>query len=133
MKYSYVYIISDNTNQKIYIGVTSNLLNRIIQHRTDDINCYASRYNIYKLVYFEEFLNIETAIRREKNLKGKLRNKKFSLINAMNPDWLDLYDFISDQKDITIFTKNRDNYLKYIKKKTTVILRESSNCFDEEC
>ena len=117
MKYSYVYILSDIYNQKLYIGVTSNLLKRINEHRNHLIPGYTSKYNVTKLVYYEDFLDIKTAIKREKNLKGKLRQKKIKLIEAMNPNRLDLYNLLLEQKDMSTFINNRNQYLNYVKKR----------------
>ena len=115
-KYSYVYILSDDNNDKLYIGVTSNLINRIREHKEQHVKGYTQRHNIHKLVYYEEFDDIYTAISREKNLKGKLREKKNKLIEAMNPDRYDLYELLLNQKDMNYFIQNRDRYLEYIKK-----------------
>jgi putative endonuclease len=95
-KYSYVYILSDNENNKLYIGVTSNLINRVLQHKQKLVDGYTKRYGLNKLVYFEEFLDINTAIKREKQLKGRLRIRKIKLIESKNPGWQDLFYTISD-------------------------------------
>ena len=73
----------------IYIGVTSNLLKRIYQHKTKTFKGFSSKYNCDKLVYFEEFNSIEQAIQREKQLKAGNRNTKEKLINEENPNWED--------------------------------------------
>lgn len=90
-KYSYVYILSDDKNEKIYIGITSNLLKRVWEHKNQVVEGYTKRMNIHKLVFYEEFLDINAAINREKQLKGKLRRKKILLIEQRNPEWIDLY------------------------------------------
>ena len=88
-----VYIITNKNNTVLYIGVTNEIPNRIHQHKTkEDPKSFASRYNCYKLVYFEAFQFIEEAIDREKQLKGWTRKKKEVLINDMNPEWEDLLD-----------------------------------------
>ena len=79
-------------NTTIYIGVTSNVLNRIYQHKTKIFKGFTSKYNCEKLVYFEEFDNINEAIAREKQLKSGNRKRKEDLINLDNPDWNDLSD-----------------------------------------
>ncbi len=117
MKQSYVYILTDSHNQKLYIGVTTNLIKRINEHKNHTIEGYTKRYNLSKLVYFEEFLDVKTAIRREKNLKRKLRQKKIKLIEAMNPKWIDFYDLLINEVDINSFIENRKIYLEHIKKK----------------
>ncbi len=91
-KGGYIYILTNKTNSVLYVGVTSNLEQRILQHRTGKFpNAFTSRYNITKLVYYEEFLSIEDAIKREKQLKGGSRQKKTDLIDSMNPDWNELF------------------------------------------
>ena len=88
----YIYILTNKTNTVLYVGVTSNLEKRILQHRTGKFsNAFTSRYNITKLVYYEEFLSIENAIGREKQLKGGSRQKKIDLIQKRNPEWEELY------------------------------------------
>jgi putative endonuclease len=91
MKKGYIYILTNHNNTVLYIGVTSNLTQRIQQHKTGYFkNAFTSRFNINKLVYYEEFLSIEDAIRREKQLKGGSRRKKVELIEKRNKDWKDL-------------------------------------------
>ena len=92
MKYGgYVYILSNKTNTVLYTGVTSNLAQRLHQHRTGLFkNSFTSRYNLTKLVYYEKFMTIEDAIFREKQLKAGSRKKKIERIEKMNKDWDDL-------------------------------------------
>lgn len=91
-KGGYIYILTNKTNSVLYVGVTSNLEQRIWQHRTGKFsNAFTSRYNITKLVYYEEFLSIEDAIIREKQLKAGSRQKKTDHIERMNPEWNELY------------------------------------------
>lgn len=91
----YVYFLTNRINTVIYTGVTSNLADRIYQHKTGEfINSFTHRYNCHKLVYYEGFSLIEEAIEREKQIKAGSRSKKERLINKMNPDWKDLYDDI---------------------------------------
>ena len=79
----------------IYVGVTSDLVSRILEHREGVYpKSFTARYNLHKLVYFEKFSSIEEAIDREKQLKGGSRQKKIDLIKGMNPDWKDLYEDI---------------------------------------
>ena len=83
-----VYIITNKNNTVLYIGITSDIPNRMQQHKTKaEPKSFVSRYNCYKLVYFEVFPFIEEAIDREKQLKGWTRKKKELLINGMNPKW----------------------------------------------
>ena len=88
----YVYILASATNYSVYIGVTSDLIRRVYEHRTHvDPNSFTSRYNTHKLVYFEQTTDIYAALEREKQLKGWRRSKKNALINKQNPQWKDLY------------------------------------------
>ncbi len=89
MKQSYVYIMT-NKSKTLYVGVTNNLQRRVYEHKNKTIQGFTSKYNITKVVYFEVFNNIESAIKREKQIKGWLRKKKIELIESMNPDWNDL-------------------------------------------
>ena len=91
-KGGYVYILTNKNNNVLYIGVTSHLAQRIWQHRNGKFkNAFTSRYNLTKLVYYEEFLTIEDAIAREKQLKAGSRKKKTDLIEKRNPEWKEFY------------------------------------------
>lgn len=92
MNQYYVYILASQKNGTLYIGVTNDLLRRIFEHREGLVAGFTQRYKIHHLVYFEVTDNIESAILREKQLKGGSRKKKLTLIEASNPDWSDLYD-----------------------------------------
>ena len=81
-----------NNSKTLYIGVTSNLRNRIWQHKNKTVEGFTKKYNITKLIYFEQTENVRSAIEREKQLKGWVRKKKISLIESKNPEWKDLYD-----------------------------------------
>ncbi|MFZ2904613.1 MAG: GIY-YIG nuclease family protein [Cyclobacteriaceae bacterium] len=86
-----VYILTNTHHSVFYVGVTSDLPSRLIEHRERVYpNSFTSRYNLFKLVYFENFFSIEEAIDREKYIKGKVRKYKISLISSMNPAWKDL-------------------------------------------
>ena len=89
-----VYILSNPRNTVLYTGVTSNLKNRIWQHKQKLVPGFTSRYNCRKLIYFEVFEEMTDAIAREKQIKGGSRKKKEQLINSINPEWKDLYDEI---------------------------------------
>ena len=84
-------MLSNNWNTVLYVGVASNLVKRISEHKQKLIKGFTQRYNITKLVYYEIFENIEEAILREKQLKGGSRKHKIELINKMNSEWKDLY------------------------------------------
>jgi putative endonuclease len=90
-KKSYTYILFSQRNGTLYVGVTSNLKNRIIEHKEKHFPGFTSRYGVDKLGYFEEYNDIRLAIQREKELKGWNRNKKISLIESSNPHWNDLF------------------------------------------
>lgn len=76
----------------LYTGVTNDLVRRVFQHRDKTIPGLTSRYNLDKLVFFEETSDVLAAIAREKQIKGGSRRKKIALIEGMNPGWRDLYD-----------------------------------------
>ncbi len=86
----YVYILTNKFNNVMYVGVTNDLVRRVYEHKNKLIDGFTSKYNINKLVYFEQTSNIEAAIEREKQLKGWKREKKNSLVEAANPEWRDL-------------------------------------------
>ena len=90
----YVYMITNLNNKVLYIGVTNNLKRRIYEHKKGEINGFTKKYNVYKLVYFEHFTNIEYAIKREKQLKKWKRLWKNELVESKNPKWTNLYDKI---------------------------------------
>lgn len=97
MKTGFVYIITNKYNTVYYIGVTSNLPQRILEHIEKRYeNSFTARYNLNKLVYFEQYQMIGDAITREKQLKAGSRAAKVALIQKLNPDWLDLYEDIKD-------------------------------------
>ena len=89
----YVYVLSNATNVAIYIGVTNDLIRRIYEHRNHaDPKSFTARYNISKLVYYEETPDVRAAIEREKQLKSWSRARKNKLIASKNPTWADLYE-----------------------------------------
>ena len=91
----YVYILASATDYTVYIGVTSDLVRRVYEHRNHLVSdSFTSRYDVHKLVYFEQTSDIRAALEREKQLKGWRRSKKNMLIEKMNPQWKDLYPII---------------------------------------
>ena len=94
MKQPAIYILTNESHKTLYTGVTSNLVQRIYQHKNKIIEGFTAKYNCHKLVYFEVFEDMENAILREKQIKGGSRQKKIDLIENLNPDWRDLYDDI---------------------------------------
>ena len=91
-EYIAVYIMASKRNGTIYIGVTSNLLGRIYQHKTEVVEGFTKEHGIHMLVYYEACETMEQAIHREKRLKKYTRKAKLALIEKMNPDWKDLYE-----------------------------------------
>ena len=92
MKPGFIYIITNYTNTTLYVGVTSDLCERIKQHQSKVYDkSFSARYNLNKLVYFEPFQMIGDAIAREKQIKSGSRAKKIALIVSMNPEWRDLF------------------------------------------
>src|SRR5258708_11777374 len=85
----WVYIVASNSGT-LYIGITSKLHVRIMQHKSGEIEGFSSKYKCKRLVYFESFDIVQKAIGREKQLKGWRRSKKIALIEEMNPRWEDL-------------------------------------------
>lgn len=94
MKNGYVYILTNKENGTLYVGVTSDLVKRIWQHKNKFVEGFSKKYDLNKLVYYEVFNDIENAITREKQLKNWHRQWKINLINQQNPDWMDLYNGI---------------------------------------
>ena len=86
----YVYLITNWNNKALYIGVTNNIERRLYEHKNKLIDGFTKKYNIDKLVYFEETTDIKSAITREKELKGWRREKKNRLIETINKNWRDL-------------------------------------------
>lgn len=97
MKPGFVYIITNKNNTALYVGVTSDLHERILEHiEKRYATSFSARYNLNKLVYFEQFQMIGDAIGREKQLKAGSRATKISLIEKDNPEWNDLYSFCEE-------------------------------------
>ena len=88
----YVYILTNKVKTVLYTGMTNDLPLRVYQHRNPDAlsKAFTTKYKCYYLLYFEHFIDVETCIYREKQIKGWRRSKKEELINEFNPDW----DFI---------------------------------------
>ncbi|MDP9195292.1 MAG: GIY-YIG nuclease family protein [Pseudomonadota bacterium] len=90
MKSYYVYILANETNEVLYIGVTNNLERRISEHRSGQVEGFTRKYKVTRLVWYESSGSIEDVILREKQLKMWRREKKNALIAMMNPQWVDL-------------------------------------------
>jgi len=92
-KHYYVYIATNKRNTVLYTGVTNDLLKRESQHKEKlDKKSFTAKYNVNKLVYFEETGDVYVAISREKKIKNLLRKKKIDLIEKVNPEWKDLVE-----------------------------------------
>ncbi len=86
----YVYILTNWNNRVMYIGVTNDLVRRLYEHETGKNDGFTKKYNVCKLVYFEQVSDAYTAIGREKELKGWTRARKNALVETVNPQWQDL-------------------------------------------
>ena len=94
MKSPCVYILANNPKGTLYIGVTSNLSQRVWQHKNDLVEGFTERYIVHRLVWYEPHETLESAISREKALKKWNRAWKIELIEKTNPTWKDLYNDI---------------------------------------
>ena len=90
----YVYIMTNAHNTVLYTGVTNDLARRVYEHKNGIGSVFVKKYDLHKLVYFEQGNDVNAAIAREKQIKGGSRQKKLDLINKMNPKWKDLYEEI---------------------------------------
>ena len=94
MRY-YVYILTNKYGTVLYTGVTKDLIRRVYEHKNHvDKDSFTAKYNVTKLVYFEQTTDVKSAIEREKQIKSWSRDRKTSLIFEMNPNWVDLYNQI---------------------------------------
>jgi putative endonuclease len=89
-----IYIVTNKRNGTLYTGVTSDLIKRVYQHKHADILGFTKRYNCKYLVYYEQHEDMLNAITREKQIKAGSRKMKLTLIEKMNPEWLDLYEIL---------------------------------------
>ncbi|OGQ06737.1 MAG: endonuclease [Deltaproteobacteria bacterium RIFCSPLOWO2_12_FULL_40_28] len=94
MKKPATYIIANKQNGTLYTGVTSNLIQRIYQHKNNMEESFTKKHDCKMLVYFESHNTMQQAIIREKQIKAGSRKKKLALIELLNPDWNDLYEEI---------------------------------------
>jgi len=92
MKQFCVYMLCSKQNGTLYIGVTSDLIRRVYEHRNDLADGFTKKYSVHRLVWYEVHGSAETAILREKQIKKWNRLWKLDLIQQENPDWKDLYD-----------------------------------------
>ncbi|MBI5299923.1 MAG: GIY-YIG nuclease family protein [Deltaproteobacteria bacterium] len=88
----FVYIMASQRNGTLYIGVTSDIVRRVYEHKNNLIKGFTEKYKVHRLVYVEETDDVSVAITREKQLKKWKRSWKLRLIESMNPEWRDLHN-----------------------------------------
>jgi putative endonuclease len=93
-KRGYVYLLANKKNGTLYLGVTSDLMKRVHEHKNKTHKGFTDRYDVTMLIWYESCESVEIAISREKNIKNWKREWKVKLIEDMNPEWVDLYDGI---------------------------------------
>jgi len=99
MKKYFVYILTNKNHSVLYTGFTDDLERRVYEHKNKMLKGFTSKYNVDKLVYYEDFLDTDSAKLRESQLKKYHRCWKINLINDINPEWKDLYDdFVINQR-----------------------------------
>jgi putative endonuclease len=91
----FVYILASRIGGTLYIGVTNDLIRRVFEHKSKFVRGFTKRYDVVRLVYYEQYDDIEQAILREKRLKNWNRAWKVRLIEEKNPSWIDLYPLIA--------------------------------------
>ncbi len=90
-KHYYIYISANKRNTVLYTGITSKLLERVQQHiEKQEKKSFTAKYNVNKIVYYEEYNDVNTAVAREKQIKAGSRKKKVDLIESINPEWKNL-------------------------------------------
>ena len=89
-KVYYVYLLTNWNNKVMYVGVTNDLQRRVYEHKEKMVNGFTQKYNVNKLVYYEQTSDIAAALNREKEIKKWRRNKKNILVESTNPSWRDL-------------------------------------------
>jgi putative endonuclease len=92
---AYIYVLTNKPGGTLYIGVTSDLIKRVYEHKAKIVKGFTKKYNLTRLVYYEPFERIEDAIHREKCMKEWKREWKVRCILEMNPEWNDLYESIA--------------------------------------
>jgi putative endonuclease len=98
----YVYLMTNWNHRVMYVGVTNDIMRRLDEHKNKLIKGFTEKYNINKLVYFEETANVYSAIAREKEIKKWRRQKKNALVQSVNPEWSDL---LNEGKDFSLRSK----------------------------
>ena len=95
-----VYIMTNKHHTVLYTGVTNDLQRRVLEHREGKGGVFTKKYNVHKLVYFENGEDVNAAIFREKQIKAGSRQKKIDLINSINPEWKDLFEKYFGENDV---------------------------------
>ncbi len=95
VKQYFVYMLASKRNGTLYLGMTSNLLKRVYEHKNNLIEGFTKRYNVHTLVYYEVYNDVYDAIAREKSIKKWRRSWKIELIEKLNSEWKDLYHDLS--------------------------------------
>jgi putative endonuclease len=104
-KGGYIYFMANKYNNVLYVGVTNDIIRRVVEHKAKINNGFTCMYNCDKLVYFEEFNLLTDAIAREKQLKNWKREWKNKLVNDFNPEWKDLSQEIGIDNDFVDATR----------------------------
>ena len=89
-RHYYVYLLTNWNNNVMYVGVTNDLMRRVHEHKSKDVRGFTHKYNVHKLVYYEETSDVHAALAREKEIKKWRREKKNRLVVELNPAWRDL-------------------------------------------
>jgi len=92
LKSYYVYILASSRNGTLYVGVTNDLVRRVHEHKSAQVDGFTKKYRVHRLVWFEETPDVRAAIQREKTIKKWPRAYKINAIEELNPQWRDLYD-----------------------------------------
>ena len=90
MKDYYVYILTNEYNTVLYVGVTNDLVRRVYEHKQKLVDGFTKKYNVNKLVYYEHITDVYSAITREKQIKSMRRQKKLDMVSTANPEWKEL-------------------------------------------
>jgi putative endonuclease len=98
----FVYLMTNWNDRVMYIGVTNDLTRRVYEHKNKLVRGFTDKYNVSKLVYFEETIDVRSAIAREKQIKKWRREKKDALVVSLNPEWKDLWE---EGKDFSLRSK----------------------------
>jgi putative endonuclease len=93
-KQYFVYIMTNRNDTVLYTGMTNNLQRRVYEHKNKIFAEFTSRYQVHKLIYYEIFIDSYNAIAREKQIKAGSRRKKIQLVESINPNWIDLSEYL---------------------------------------